>query len=287
MPPPPSSPPVVIVTGASSGIGRATARAYAARGAHLVLAARGEDLLRQATAECLEAGAATATTVPTDVRDGAAVDALVGGALLRHGQVDVVVHAAMVMAYGRLEDVPPAIFERVVDTAVQGTANVARASLPAFRAGGGGALVVVTSVVGSIAIPGIGSYVVAKWGQMGLVRVLQLETRGEDGIEVITVAPGPIDTPIWVRAANYAGRAGRPPPAAHPPEKVAEAILGAVDGRRRRVSVGRLNLLMVAGFRGATPVYERLVGPLFARLVHRRARLAPTEGNVTTESRPD
>ncbi|QYG91876.1 SDR family oxidoreductase [Iamia sp. SCSIO 61187] len=286
MPPSPSSPPVVIVTGASSGIGRATALAYAARGAHLVLAARGEELLRRATVECLEAGAATATTVPTDVRDSAAVDALVCGAVGRHARVDVVVHAAMVMAYGRLEDVPPAVYEQVVDTALKGTANVARASLPVLRASGGGALVVVTSVVGSIAIPGIGSYVAAKWGQLGLARVLQLETRGEEGIDVITVAPGPIATPIWVRAANYAGRAGRPPPGAGPPEKVTEAILRAVDGRRRRVSVGLLNPVMVAGFRFVTPVYERIVGPLYARLVHGRERIAPTEGNVTTESRP-
>lgn len=286
MAPAPARPPVVVVTGGSSGIGRATGIAYAARGAHVVLAARGVALLEEAVEECRTAGATTVRAVPTDVLDPEAVDALLATALDEHGRVDVVVHSAMVMAYGEIEAVPRPVFERVVDTSLHGTANVARSALPALRGDGGGALVVVTSVVASIAVPGIGTYVAAKWGQMGLVRVLQMETR-TDVVDVLSVAPGSTDTPIYKRAANQEGRAGRPPPPVDPPERVAAAVLRAVDRRRARVSVAWVNPVIVAGFRFATPLYDRLVGPLYRHLAHERQAQPVTDGNVFEASTPD
>lgn len=281
-----SRPSVVVVTGGSSGIGRATARAYAGRGADLVLAARGVALLEEAAEECRAAGAGSVRAVPTDVLDPDAVDHLLDVAVEDHGRVDVVVHAAMVMAYGEIEDLPRAVFERVVDTSLHGTANVARAALPALRIGGGGALVVITSVVASVAVPGIGTYVAAKWGQMGLVRVLQLETR-DDVVDVLSVAPGSTDTPIYKRAANHEGRPGKAPPPVDSAEKVAAAVLDAVDRRRARVSVAWTNPIMVAGFRFLPPVFDRLVGPLYRRLAHEGDRQAPTDGNVFSGSTPD
>lgn len=279
-------PPVIVVTGGSSGIGRATALAYAGRGADLVLAARGVALLEEAADGCRAAGAGSARVVPTDVLDPGAVDHLLGVAVADHGRVDVVVHSAMVMAYGDIEDLPREVFERVVDTSLHGTANVARSALPALRVGGGGALVVITSVVASVAVPGIGSYVAAKWGQMGLVRVLQLETR-DDVVDVLSVAPGSTDTPIYKRAANHEGRPGKPPPPADSAEKVAAAVLDAVDRRRARVSVAWTNPIMVAGFRFLPPVFDRLVGPLYRRLAHEQERQPTTDGNVFSGSTPD
>lgn len=106
--------------GASSGIGRATALAYAAEGADIVLIARGRKLLDDAAQQCLQAGASSATAVVADVLDETAIDAAVADALERFGRVDVVVHAAMVMAYGTIEQLELRVIDRLMDTATRG-----------------------------------------------------------------------------------------------------------------------------------------------------------------------
>jgi NAD(P)-dependent dehydrogenase (short-subunit alcohol dehydrogenase family) len=275
---------VVVDTGASSGIGRATALALAERGEHVVLAARGADLLEEARHACEQAGAASATAVPTDVRSSADVDALLARAVADHGRVDAVVHAAMVMAFGSIEDLPEDVLVSVVDTAVHGTAHVARATLPVFRDQDEGTLVVVTSILASLAVPGIGAYVAGKWGQAGLLRTLQLETRDTPGIRVEAVAPGPVDTPIYQRAANVEGHLGKAPPPKVDPEHVAGAILGIIDGGRAPRSL--LNAFLVYGERLFTPVYDHLVGPIYRRLVLSGQVIPPTDGNVLTPSGP-
>src|SRR5689334_22314928 len=181
---PARAPQTVLVTGGSSGIGRATAVKFGERGARVVLLARGRSALEKAAAEVREAGAAEVVVCPADVTDQAAVRSVIDGAVARFGRLDVVVHSAQVMAYGRIEDVPAEVFSSVVRTATDGTANVARAALPVFRRQGEGHLVVVSSLLGSVTAPLMGSYVTAKWGQLGLVRVLQQETRDVPGIHV-------------------------------------------------------------------------------------------------------
>jgi NAD(P)-dependent dehydrogenase (short-subunit alcohol dehydrogenase family) len=278
---------VVVVLGASSGIGRACARAFASQGARVVLAARGEERLAEVRRECDEDGAADTLTVPTDVLDEDQVRRLVERAVAAYGRVDVVVHSANVMAYGTIEDVPPAVFERVVDTAVHGTANVARGVLPTFRAQGAGTLVIVTSLLASVPVPLMGAYIAAKWGQHGLARVLQLEVRDVPDVHVCTVAPGSVDTPIFRQAANFAGYAGRPPPPVASPEKVARAVLRSADRPAKRRSVGPANGIVLLGYRLLPPLYDRLVGPLARIGVFTRDMVAPTVGNVFGPLRAD
>jgi NAD(P)-dependent dehydrogenase (short-subunit alcohol dehydrogenase family) len=279
-PPHPGTPETVLVTGASSGIGRATAVELAGRGARLVLVARGGDSLEAAAGEVRAAGAAAVAVCPADVTDEDAVRAAVDAAVEQFGRLDAVVHAAQVMAYGRIEELPRDVFETVVDVAVHGTANVARVVLPVFRKQGAGHLVVVNSLLGSIAAPLMGSYVTAKWGQLGLVRVLQQETRDEPGISVSAVQPGGVDTPIYVQAASWTGSTGRPPPPVYSPQRVARTVLGTLDKPRRVVQAGLLNPLITAGFRLLPGVFDALVGPLLQRLAIADDRVTPTEGNV-------
>src|SRR5688500_9340452 len=150
-------PEVVLVTGASSGIGRATALDLAGRGAHLVLVARGEEALDETAAGARTAGAADVLVQAADVTDEDGIRVAVETAVQRFGRLDAVVHAAQVMAYGTIEEVPREVFETVVETAVHGTAVVARAVLPVFRRQGPGQLVVVNSLLGPVAPPLLGS----------------------------------------------------------------------------------------------------------------------------------
>jgi len=282
----PSSPQTVLVTGASSGIGRATAIELAGRGARLVLVARGRGPLEETAAEARAAGAQAAVVCPADVTDEDAVRAAVEAAVEQFGRLDVVVHAAQVMAYGRIEDVPREVYEQVVDVAVHGTATVARVVLPLFRKQGAGHLVVVNSLLGNIAAPLMGSYVTAKWGQLGLIRVLQQETRDEPGISVSAVQPGGVDTPIYFQGATWTGSTGRPPPPVYSPQRVARTVLSTLDRPRRIVQAGLFNSVITAGFRLAPGVFDVLVGPLLQRMAIANDEVAPTEGNVF-ESRPE
>jgi len=276
----PSSPQIVLITGASSGIGRASALRFAGNGAVVVLVARGRESLEAAAAEARAAGAADAVVCPADVIDAEAVQAVVDGVVARFGRIDVVVHSAQVMAYGRIEEVPREVYERVVDTALHGTANVARSVLPVYRRQEEGHLVVVSSLLAQVATPLMGSYIAAKWGQLGLVRTLQQEVRDVPGIAISAVACGGVNTPIYYQGASYMGSTGRPPPPVYSPERVARRILGVVDRPRRYVHAGFLNPLVVAGFRLLPGVYDALVGPLLRTFAVARDEVGPTEGNV-------
>jgi short-subunit dehydrogenase len=274
----------VVVTGASSGIGRATARLLAARGANVALVARSPESLAAAEAECQEVGAATLVVV-ADVADGDAVDAVLRQAVARFGRVDAVVHSAAVLAYGRFEDVPAPVFDAALAVTVGGTANVTRSALRCFRQQEQGALVVVGSLLGKIATPYMSSYVTAKWAVHGLVRTVQIETRSEPGISVSLVSPGGVNTPVYRQAGSYLGWHGRPPPPVDSPERVARAVVEALERPRREISVGLANPLAVMGFRLLPGVYDVLVTPLMRAGGISRDRAEESPGNVF-EPRP-
>ncbi|MER6593731.1 SDR family NAD(P)-dependent oxidoreductase [Micromonospora purpureochromogenes] len=252
---------VVVVTGATSGIGRAAAREFAGRGDRLILAARSPATLAEVRRECRDAGAEV-REVPTDVTAPGALDALTEAALREFGRIDVWVHTAAVMAYGRFEEIPAEVFDQVVRTDLLASAGVARVALRQFTAAGGGTLILTGSVLGHITAPYMSGYVTSKWGLHGLVRTLQQESRDLPGVHVCLVTPGSVDTPVYQQAANYLGRMGRPPLPITTPQRVARAIVDCADRPRREISVGRVNLIMRAGFTVLPGVYDALVGPL-------------------------
>jgi NAD(P)-dependent dehydrogenase (short-subunit alcohol dehydrogenase family) len=252
---------VAIITGASSGIGRSTARALSGQGWNVVLASRSATALAAVELECAVFGIET-LVVPTDVGDGAAVDALFDTAATRFGRIDAVVNTAAAVAYGRFEDVPAEIYDRVITTNLLGTANVARAALAQFRAQGGGDMVLTGSLLGKIAVPFMSPYVTSKWGVHALTRMIQIEARETPGVHVTLISPGSVNTPAYSQAANYASREGRPPPPIDPPEKVAGAIVKSLSAPRRERSVGIANHVVVLGYRLLPALFDLAVGPL-------------------------
>jgi NAD(P)-dependent dehydrogenase (short-subunit alcohol dehydrogenase family) len=240
--PRPLSESVVVITGASSGIGRATALAFARRGASVVLAARREQALKDVAADCERRGrrGSRALVVPTDVVDVEAVQNLARQAVLHFGHVDVWVNNAGVLAFGRFDRIPLDAYRRVIETDLFGYIYGARAALGYFRKQGHGVLINHASIVARVSEPLVSPYIVAQHGIRALGMSLRQELMLErvKQIRVCTVMPASIDTPFFHHAANYTGRAPAAMPPVYDAERVAEAIVRTAERPRPEVFVG-------------------------------------------------
>ena len=248
---------VVVITGASSGIGRASARMFAGKGASVVLAARREEALREVAAEC-EAAGGRALAVPTDVTDLGAVEELARRAVGEFGRIDVWVNNAGVISFGRFEEQPPEVNRRVVDTNLLGAMHGAQAALPVFRRQGSGVLINVSSGFGLVGSPYQAAYTATKFGLRGFSEALRGELLGT-GISVSCIFPGAVDTPAYLYAGNYSGRALGPKGRILPAEKVARALVRNAERPRREVIVGS-SVRGLKALRALSPaLYERAI----------------------------
>ncbi len=228
---------VIVITGASSGIGRATALQFAGKGATVVLAARREEALRDVAAEC-EALGSRALAIPTDVTDEAAVEALARSAVEQFGRIDVWINNAGVTMYGLFHDTDVRSNRRVVEVNLLGVIHGSHAALTYMRERGSGVIINMSSGFGKFAAAYQAAYVATKFGVRGFSEALRLDLKGT-GIEVCTVMPTSIDTPIYRYAANYTGHLLRPIGHLLEPEKVAQTLVRLAQKPQREVVVGQ------------------------------------------------
>jgi short-subunit dehydrogenase len=228
----------IVITGASSGIGRAAALAFAHHGAHLVLAARRADVLAEVAAACEQLGA-RALAVPTDVTDAAAVQQLAEtAAAFGEGKIDIWINNAGSGAIGRFEDVPLAAHEQVLRLNLLGYLYGAHAVLPYFRRQRRGTLLNVISLGAWLPEPYTASYTASKYGLRGLMDTLRAELSNEPAIHVCDIHPSYIDTPGFQHGANYVGRVVKPAPPVFPAQKVADTLVAVAQHPRATTMVG-------------------------------------------------
>jgi NAD(P)-dependent dehydrogenase (short-subunit alcohol dehydrogenase family) len=254
---------VIVITGASSGIGRACARAFAAAGGRVALAARTEKSLQEAAKEC-EAAGGQAFIVPTDVTDEHAVRALARRVVERFGRIDVWVNDAGVILYGRFEDTPLEAYRQVIETNLFGQMHGARAVLPHFRKQGSGVLINIASMWGKVSSPYVGAYVTSKFGIRGFSACLREELAGARHIHICTILPISVDTPIFHHGANYTGRKIRPVPPVVEPNRVVRAIMHAARFPRAEIMVGQYGHLLTLANTLFPWVFEFMVPYVFS-----------------------
>jgi len=234
----PLSEQTIVITGASSGIGLATARLAAERGARVVLVARGEDALEELEDELAQEGA-EAVAVPADVTDRDQVREVVETATETYGGFDTWVNGAGVFIYGRLDETPIEDMRAQFEVNVWGLLYGSLAAAEHLREGDGGAIVNVGSTVSDRAIPLQGSYSASKHAVKGFTDALRMELEEEGApVSVTLVKPGAMDTPYPEHAENYMDEEADLPAPVYEPETAARSILHAAEHPERDVTVG-------------------------------------------------
>jgi short-subunit dehydrogenase len=213
---------VVIITGASAGIGAATARVFASAGARLVLAARSPEPLRRLAADL----PGEPVVAPTDVADPAQCRALVAQALAAYGRIDILINNAGVGLAGPVAELDPGDLERAIAVDLLGPLRLAQAALPTMRAQGDGQIINVSTVLAAQPLPYLGGYAAAKAALERLSEALRMELAGS-GVAVTVVRPGTTATGFRGNRLGAGQERRRVSPKGVPPEAVAQAILRA------------------------------------------------------------
>lgn len=281
----PVSDQVIVITGASSGIGLATAYEAAARGARVVLAARNRAALEQ-VATVIRSRGGEALPVVADVSDRKQVQALADAAIAAYGGFDSWVNNAGVGIFGMLEEVSEAEHRRLFDVNYWGVVHGSLVAVDHLREKGG-ALINLGSILSEVSVPLQGPYCASKAAVRGFTDALRQELEHEGApVSVSLVKPAAIATPFAQHARNYMNREPTLPPPLYAPEDAAAVILRAAEhGGRDHPVGGGATAILVAGrlLPGALDWAASRFGPAVSK--RSRAPQSPTEGNLFNAGR--
>jgi NAD(P)-dependent dehydrogenase (short-subunit alcohol dehydrogenase family) len=248
----------VVLTGASAGVGRATARAFGERGARIALLARNTDALAAAAEEVRRAGG-TPLVIPTDVSDHEQVDAAAERAEAELGPIDVWVNDAMASVFGRVREIDPQDFRRVTEVTYLGVVYGTMAALARMRPRDRGAIVQVGSALAYRGIPLQSAYCGSKHAIKGFTESLRTELLAESsGVHVTMVHLPGLNTTQFGLVKTLLPRTPRPVAPVYQPEIAARAIVYAAGHPRRRAYwVGGSTALAIVGNRVAPWIADR------------------------------
>lgn len=248
---------VVVITGASAGVGRATARAFAGRGYDVALIARDADRLAAAEAEVIAKGR-RALALPLDVADPEAVEAAAPRVEADLGPIDVWVNGAMASTLAPVDQLPSEEIRRVTDVTYLGTVYGTQAALRRMRPRDRGVIVQVSSGLAYRSVPLQSAYCGAKAAARGFTDALRCELLHDGSHVRVTMVHLPaVNTPqfSWVR--SRLPRAMQPLPPVYQPEVAARAIVWAAEHERRELSVGWPTIAALLGQRIAPGLMDR------------------------------
>jgi short-subunit dehydrogenase len=252
---------VVILTGATQGIGRATAYALAEAGCKLALAARSVESL-QVLADELQSTGRRATAIPTDMGDTSQATALAQKTVQAFGQIDVVINNAAVGLRDRVVDMREEEARRLMDVNYFGPMALIQAAIPHLKANPGGGLIInISSIVGRRAMPGIAGYCASKGALEKMAESLRVELAAGN-IRVSTVYPG-VTTTRFNDNSLGSSQEGRGRVSGVPSERVAQAILKTIRHERRDVFITLFDRTFVT----ASAVWPWLMDKLLSRHV--------------------
>ncbi|WP_043437202.1 SDR family oxidoreductase [Cupriavidus sp. HPC(L)] len=277
---------VIVITGATSGVGLLAARKAAARGAKLVLAARGEEALHQ-LAEQLRENGSEVITVTTDVGDLQAVKALAQAAIERFGGFDTWVNNAGVTIYGRYNEVPVEDQRKLFDTNYWGVVHGSLVAAAHLRERGG-AIINMGSEASDVPLPLQSAYAASKHAIKGFTDSLRLELEQERApVSVTLIKPAALDTPFASHAKNYLDVEPELAPPVYDPEMAAEAILFAAEHPRRDMFVGAASKAMSSAAYHMPALYDRVMRRFLGRAQCTARPAGPRENNALFQATND
>lgn len=272
----------VIVTGASSGVGLATAEAFATAGYNLVIAARGEEGLEKAADRCIALGAEV-LAVPTDMAKAEDVEMLVNKAIVKFGEIDVWVNNAGVMASGKFEEIPMVICEQVIKTNLMGYMHGAYYILPIFKNQKKGILINNVSIAGFMPAPYSAIYTATKHGIRGMMNGIQGEVSNFPNIHICNIYPQVQQSTGNSHSAKYSGLAFKVPPFAADPKDTAALILKLAKSPKKDNFPDKTSFLLNSVYT-LFPKFITNATSTSMRVMMKLKDGEPTDGNVLKPS---